>query len=937
MDFLYFDPKFRVLICTRCKFAVGPGTIGTHLFNLHRDEITLSERRDCIAVWEKKSIQPASVIQQLDLPIDTPPIPNLALYYNGICCLLCHEPAYICGNVSTMQYHLKSAHAWKSWSKGGRPLKANQEKGKATAVSTVTISPVCYQTFHVSNFRRNFRVAIPLKPDQGALELEQPPPPTSLEAQVELQLAQRTRAADARATTFLQPPPEQSAWLQTTEWVRYLQGHDLEAAAQLIALPRSSEPEPDLVAILDSIDRLVEQARDSVLQGKVNAFDQQRINSFLRSSSRTSKASDRPLAHKLKEGTYRTYKKTWKQLLCFVFRMVYLERQPALHCLLTSAQSAALDEVACAARIFVQWQELDASKESIEGQMQSQQQTLDSACLRFCIALLDHCLMGDIFDSVIVGFLAVLGIDSAREGFQEAATYTSHLSALIKIAQMLILRRAVAAAEDGETEYPAQMIEVMQDRFMVYGSRSPINWAQKLRVYGKKIRDSTTSLGYIIWSDDGQKLNYKDLELSMSGLKQLVRQQVECAQNQLQQLLLIHAEEAREDIIPMLRLQDLKDDPASNQLGQSFLTDPRNPELQGYDRWLLNRVLKHSWLQDEFFIDVKHAVWKLRAVQQYIRQVDEFLERLLLLAHMISGQPPRGTELTSLQYCNAAHGRRRNIFIENGLATFVTFCYKGYSITNSTKVIHRYLSQEVSELLVYYLWLVLPFCRQLKLLALNSKELVSPYLWAAKEPREAPLPPQDKKTIRLPHWDSSRLSNVLQQEFKACLSTTANITTWRHAAIAISRKHLGGAKFKRDYNSEPAPTWVAEQTGHTAYVAGNVYARGIEEAPGHVASARAEYRALSRTWHSFFGFGAYLGVLPPNSLKRPRDESSRGIKDGNPNPSSYIEEAEVDIEAEIQRRVKTEVEAEVERRVKEALLQMNNSRLQQAKRQKTTK
>jgi hypothetical protein len=70
---------------------------------------------------------------------------------------------------------------------------------------------------------------------------------------------------------------------------------------------------------------LIEQARDSVVQGKINAFDQQRINSFLRSGSRTSKASDRPLAHKLKEGTYRKYKKTWKQLLCLVFRMVYLE------------------------------------------------------------------------------------------------------------------------------------------------------------------------------------------------------------------------------------------------------------------------------------------------------------------------------------------------------------------------------------------------------------------------------------------------------------------------------------------------------------------------------------------------------------------------------------------------------------------------------------
>ena len=137
----------------------------------------------------------------------------------------------------------------------------------------------------------------------------------------------------------------------------------------------------------------------------------------------------------------------------------------------------------------------------------------------------------------------------------------------MKIAQLLVLQRAVVAAETGETEYPADMLEVLHDRFMVYGSRSPINWVQKLRVYGKKIRDSTTSLGYMVWLDDGQELEYRGLQFSMTGLKQFVRQQVTQAQDQLQQLLLIHAEEAREDVIPKLRLQDLKDDPALSRLG----------------------------------------------------------------------------------------------------------------------------------------------------------------------------------------------------------------------------------------------------------------------------------------------------------------------------------------------------------------------------------
>jgi hypothetical protein len=116
--------------------------------------------------------------------------------------------------------------------------------------------------------------------------------------------------------------------------------------------------------------------------------------------------------------------------------------------------------------------------------------------------------MGDIYDSVVVGFLAVLGVDKEQEGFQDAPAVTPHLSAIVKIAQLLVLQRAVVAAEASETEYPAKMIDVMHDRFMVYGSRSPINWIQKLRTYGKKIRDTTTSLGYLIWSDNGEVLEY---------------------------------------------------------------------------------------------------------------------------------------------------------------------------------------------------------------------------------------------------------------------------------------------------------------------------------------------------------------------------------------------------------------------------------------------
>ena len=54
-------------------------------------------------------------------------------------------------------------------------------------------------------------------------------------------------------------------------------------------------------------------------------------------------------------------------------------------------------------------------------------------------------------------------------------------------------------------------------------------------------------------------------------------------------------------------------------------------------------------------------------------------------------------------------------------------------------------------------------------------------------------------------------------------------------------------------------TWNNAQACHLADLARSIYAQGIEEAPGHVASARAEYRQISRAWHSWLGFALYLG------------------------------------------------------------------------------
>jgi hypothetical protein len=247
-------------------------------------------------------------------------------------------------------------------------------------------------------------------------------------------------------------------------------------------------------------------------------------------------------------------------------------------------------------------------------------------------------------------------------------------------------------------------------------------------------------------------------------------------------------------------------------------------------------------------------------VAQYLQQVDRFLQRLLLLVHITGGQPGRATELLTLTHSNTKHGRHQSIFIEHGLVSTVTTYHKGYSISNSTKIIHCYLPKVVSELVVYYLWLILPFCQSLQRLARSQRGTASPYLWPAGEGT----------------WGSDRLRKVLQQEAKTHLQTKLNILSYRHAAIAISRVHLKCGGFKRDYGTDDAA--FNEQASHGSWIAGTVYARGLQEAPGHVEARRRQYRAISREWHGFLGFETYLGPrkrawqgdLDTSLAKRPR-------------------------------------------------------------------
>ena len=85
--------------------------------------------------------------------------------------------------------------------------------------------------------------------------------------------------------------------------------------------------------------------------------------------------------------------------------------------------------------------------------------------------------------------------------------------------------------------------------------------------------------------------------------------------------------------------------------------------------------------------------------------------------------------------------------------------------------------------------------------------------------------------------------------------------------------------FKRDYDEN-------REAVHSSWTAGTIYARGLEEAPGHVAARRQKYLAVSREWHAFLGFEGHEGkrrrVLEDINNRATGDDKQQKVAGADP-------------------------------------------------------
>ena len=851
MDKFVFLDAYGVLVCRECQKGVLYDQLDTHLASVKHRVVRVRRQQiqQELGTWPNL-LRNEHDLDRLSTPRDIPhPIECLTLYRDGKRCDHMDEAnqrqcRYVCRDLATMQKHCRVQHGWKnSWKRGSTA--ANRRRAQLSTSRPWTDGVACQRFFTHGPRQEYFEV----QPADRSADDEIPQMTRSKWDQARRQLIQSWNTVQAAQERTIREgqPDEVNPWLERTGWEPYLAGLDHAPLVRCVSAPNEEE-EPVNAAIWQTMGELIQYCQRSV---------KHRVGVFVRLEViRTEKHQTRyqPLQPYMGAQTLVKHSRPWQQVLMFIARTQEPHDWASPTYELTEGQSRAWRALVHEAEKVVAEQAASSGDEDERDGDGGEDQSSDEpeeeltdvqrACLQFCYELLRERITRKEYDSAIVCALAVLGVK--EQGWRGPDEYPPILSAMVKVSRFLVVQQGLeleAGENPASNEFVGCLtwVQRMMDEFMVRGSHGPMQWILDLRTYGMKIYFNTTADGHIDWDKD--TVLYKKIQFSMADFRGMVHGLVAETRRLLREELTLTPDEE----LPAIPWRDLRDNPVNQQAGWNFTQDERNRFPVDGVWWLFNRIGQNTRLTRRFLRSGPTFAWNQVRVEEYMAAVVRFRENLLVLIHMTGGQPARGTEILSIRHSNTVKGVHRNVFIENGLVVFVTRYHKGYAVSGDVKIIHRYLPRAVGELWVWYAWLVLPFQQRLEV-DVWQKDEVSSYVW--------PADPKGRQ------WTPARMSTAIGRVSVAGLGAKIGLQAYRNLAIAISRRYLRPKEaFRRDEDDEDGDrdedveaVTADEQAGHSPHVAGRVYARGIMERDGEVASKRERFRGSSVTWHRFLGF-----------------------------------------------------------------------------------
>jgi superfamily II DNA helicase RecQ len=773
-----------------------------------------------------------------------PPIAELGAPLDGFQCVE-DDCGFLTINVDELRKHQKRAHNV-VWSR------KNSDRCQNVKMQTF---------FQRKGLRRYFIVHVE--------ENNEPSAPHEVADVVQAQLArwEETRKIEEEKMQVMDAEAaktDKTGWFKRTGWLEHLANRNRKHLAHQMRLPDRSEVK------LQRAGKLVELLIERSVKGLSTLARESRR--WLR-SAKMSEADVRPLARLQNPESQATYASYIVKFVCYFLRVLADEERRIAQFRRGSVDDSDAAEDSdtdsfgsgrsgseagsnsCPRRQERRRREADLMKDARElfcwqGEQKGLAITLwdmlDGADMEAQInALLDvlasfifQSVSNDLFRSGLLHFLAVLGIDGEMDRLRTAKNYSYMLAGVVYCVRVLAVEKLLPAAQrDEQTDEDRDRFLAKRQKFLADGSYSPMSEMIGLLAYGKSVALAAGNSGNAYWSKDKKIFYLNGRPISINRFCEMARDIVAETERMLWQELLWVAQGSERFAIS---LDQVTDDVTFTRRGESFITRRDNGLNNGLE-WMLTWARQREPGQK---MQSSTGGWSWWRVKRYLRQVDCFLELLLVCVHMTSGQPGRGSEVTTMRHRNGVL-QDRNIFVTDGQIMTVVRYHKSQSQWDKPKIVPRFLPPQVGQMLAVYLAYLQPFQEYLRVEVLGGS--FSDYIWGDEQ---GP-------------WKTDRLTRLLKRETGKRLGVELHTLDYRHTAVGIGREVVGET-FSKGYQDEVGEVEEAEmdeeeesalelQNSRTTMMGVGNYSVRLDIVKHLSVRSMETFRPLSTRWHQFLG------------------------------------------------------------------------------------
>jgi len=630
--------------------------------------------------------------------------------------------------------------------------------------------------------------------------------------------------------------PHLDPWLEKTRWVEYFQG---------IRLARVAEVRTKLGELVVEGGPLfpIHRAVGSLLQdcfGLIPNVSQALLFAVRQVTANEERAV--PFRCPQTHATHKRYVKCWQDFICFlVLQSAPVFSQYHLRILsMTPTQSELVSQIAYHLPHLVSGPSLTPNRAEYHPL------SLTDLIKNLSLACIEQDVWDNGFQSPMIHYLAVLGINQNTSAYHDAYSYTGYLASIAYCARLLMIQSCTqlsnaSLASDNRLS-PLQVFMEQKARYMRANRESVMSIVFDQLGYGLAIQMRSGGSRLVVYSEEHDMIIFSGEPISVKMIREVLQKTLSRAKKILTDSLFIpeNFEDTLTSIIPTLR-----DDTSCALNGASIAS--QNPEVVVFlQEQIMGQFLKVAYSDDssdrnsEIFISGTEKISPV-ARSKFERSRVLFLEYLLLLMHMTGGGPPRGTEMSTLQFANS-RTRHRNVLLLGGELLFVTSYHKGQSRYGTQKYIPRFLPHAVGRLLLAYLLYLVPF---------ESISLPRIYSWPQLSVERSHMLWSCNSGI----WGTEKLTKVLRRECSQTLGTGITTSSWRHISIAIMR-HWIQNPYGCENSDNISDTQDSEdaselQAGHSTEVANLKYACRMDICDTLTSRSIRVFSAVSHDWHTF--------------------------------------------------------------------------------------